>query len=77
MKIPTTPLIIAATIAIAIGPLFVGFFGPASDARWLLARAANEYQDGKPDQARKTLEKLRRRRRIFSSMPTFGNCVSR
>jgi hypothetical protein len=57
MKIPTTPLIIAATIAIAIGPLFVGFFGPASDARWLLARAANEYQDGKPDQARKTLEK--------------------
>lgn len=46
---------IVAVVAIALGPLFTGFFGPDWRARWLLARAANEYQNGNPDNAERTL----------------------
>lgn len=52
-----TLFIVLATCAVAFGPFCTGFFGPASYARWMLAQAANEYQNEKPDQAEKTITK--------------------
>ncbi len=57
MKSYRTPIMIIAVCAIALGPLFSGFFGPDGRARWLLAWAANAYQNGDPDNAERTLER--------------------
>lgn len=57
MKRYLTPIMIVAVCAIALGPLFSGFFGPDWRARWMLAWAANEYQNGDPANAEKALQK--------------------
>ena len=57
MKKHLTKVIIVAVCALALGPLFAGFFGPAWRARWMLAWAANEYQNGHPDEAETTLRR--------------------
>ena len=48
--------ILLATILLALGPIFVSQIGPAGQARWMVARSANEYQDGNPETAQKTLD---------------------
>ena len=57
MKKYLSTIIIVAVCALALGPLFAGFLGPAWRARWLLAWAANEYQNGQIDEAEKTLRR--------------------
>ena len=57
MKRYLTPAIIVAVCSLAIGPLFSGFFGPEWRARWILAWAANEYQNGHPEDAEKAIER--------------------
>jgi hypothetical protein len=52
-----TWFVVLATCVVAFGPLCTGFFGPASYARWMLAQAANEYENEQPDQAEETLAK--------------------
>lgn len=55
MKKYLTAVIIVAVCTLALGPLCTGFLGPAWRARWMLAWAANEYQNGHLDEAEKTL----------------------
>lgn len=55
MKTNLTTIIIAAVCALALGPLFAGFLGPDWRAKWMLAWAANAYQDGHPEEAEETL----------------------
>lgn len=57
MKRYLTSVIIVAVCALVIGPLFAGFFGPDWQARWILAWAANEYQNGHPEEAEKAIER--------------------
>lgn len=57
MKKHLTTVIIVAVCALALGPLCVGFFGPEWRARWMLAWAANEYQNGLPHEAEMTLRR--------------------
>ena len=57
MKKYLTAVIIAAACALALGPLCAGFLGPSWRARWLLAWAANEYQNGHLDEAEKSLRR--------------------
>jgi hypothetical protein len=57
MRKPGNFLIILATIALALGPLCIYFVGPSAQSRWVLAQAANEYQDGHLELASKTLER--------------------
>jgi len=67
MKKHLTKVIIVAVCALALGPLIAGFFGPAWRARWMLAWAANEYQNGHPDEAETT---LRRASELSSELAT-------
>ena len=55
MKKYLTAVIIVAVCTLALGPLCTGFLGPAWRARWMLAWAANEYQNGHLGEAEKTL----------------------
>ena len=57
MKKYLSTIIIVTVCALALGPLFAGFLGPAWRARWLLAWAANAYQNGQRDEAEKTLRR--------------------
>ncbi len=57
MKKYLSTIIIVTVCALALGPLFAGFLGPAWRARWLLAWAANAYQNGQLDEAEKTLRR--------------------
>jgi len=52
-----TPVMVVAVCALALGPILTGFFGPEWRARWLLAWAANEYQNGAPLDAEQTLKR--------------------
>lgn len=56
-KLQQTLLILIATVSLAIGPLCFQFFGPASYARWALAQAANDFDDGFPDRAHENIER--------------------
>ena len=57
MKNQLTPVIIVAVCALALGPLCTGFFGPEWRAKWLLASAANQFQNEQFDEAESTLER--------------------
>lgn len=57
MKKYLTTIIIVAVCALVLGPLFVGFLGPDWRARWMLAWAANAYQNGHPEEAEETLNR--------------------
>lgn len=57
MKKYLTAVIIVTVCTLALGPLCTGFLGPAWRARWMLAWAANEYQNGHLDEAEKTLRR--------------------
>lgn len=57
MQKPGNSLIILCVIAIVIGPLCVYCVSPSSQARWVLAQAANEYQNGDPLGAKQSLER--------------------
>ncbi len=57
MKKYLTAVIIVAVCTLALGPLCTGFLGPTWRARWMLAWAANEYQNGHLDEAEKTLRR--------------------
>ena len=67
MKKHLTKIIIVAVCALALGPLFAGVFGPEWRARWMLAWAANEYQNGHPVEA-ETM--LRRASELSSELAT-------
>jgi len=56
MKNQLAPFIILSVCALALGPLCAGFFGPEWRARWMLALAANQFQDEQFDEAEKTLQ---------------------
>ena len=57
MKKYLTTIIIVAVCALVLGPLFAGFLGPDWRARWMLAWAANAYQNGHPEEAEETLNR--------------------
>ena len=57
MKNQLTPVIIVAVCALALGPLCTGFFGPEWRAKWLLASAANQFQNEQFDEAESTLQR--------------------
>ena len=49
-------MILAAAIGLPVGPVIADYFGPATTARWMLAKAANEFDQGNVDEAQKLLE---------------------
>jgi len=49
-------LIILAAISLPVAPVVADYFGPATTARWMLAQAANEFDQGNVAQAQKLLE---------------------
>ena len=49
-------MILAAAIGLPVGPVIADYFGPATTARWMLARAANEFDQGNVLGAQKLLE---------------------
>ena len=49
-------MILAAAIGLPVGPVIADYFGPATTARWMLARAANEFDQGNVVEAQKLLE---------------------
>ncbi len=57
MKKYLTTIILVAVCALVLGPLFAGFLGSDWRARWMLAWAANAYQDGHPEEAEETLKR--------------------
>jgi len=73
MKNYLTPLIIIAVCALCLGPLFSGFFGPDWRARWMLAWAANEYQNGNPVEAEDTLKRAGEMSSLVATDPEFWN----
>ena len=56
MKNQLSPLIIISVCALALGPLCAEFLGPEWRARWILALAANQFQNEQLDDAEKTLQ---------------------
>ena len=71
MKKHLTKVIIVAVCALALGPLCTGFFGPEWRARWMLAWAANEYQNGQPEEAETTLRRASELSRELATDPEF------
>jgi hypothetical protein len=49
-------MILAAAIGLPVGPVIADYFGPATTARWMLAKAANEFDQGNVVEAQKLLE---------------------
>lgn len=49
-------MILAAAIGLPVGPVISDYFGPATTARWMLAKAANEFDQGNVVEAQKLLE---------------------
>ena len=49
-------MILAAAIGLPVGPVVADYFGPATTARWMLAKAANEFDQGNVVEAQKLLE---------------------
>ena len=49
-------MILAAAIGLPVGPGIADYFGPATTARWMLAKAANEFDQGNVVEAQKLLE---------------------
>jgi tetratricopeptide (TPR) repeat protein len=49
-------MILAAAIGLPVGPVIADYFGPATRARWMLAKAANEFDQGNVVEAQKLLE---------------------
>jgi len=49
-------MILAAAIGLPVGPVIADYFGPATTARWMLAKAANEFDQGNVVAAQKLLE---------------------
>lgn len=49
-------LIVLAAIALPVAPVIQDYFGPATAARWMLAKAANEFDQGNVAQAQQLLE---------------------
>ena len=56
MKNQLAPFIIVSVCALALGPLCAEFFGPEWRAKWMLALAANQFQNEQLDDAEKTLQ---------------------
>ena len=56
MKNQLSRFIIVAVCALALGPLCAELFGPEWRARWILALAANQFQNEQLDEAEKTLQ---------------------
>jgi tetratricopeptide (TPR) repeat protein len=52
----TNKLIILATISLPVAPVIADYFGPATTARWMLAQAANEFDQGNVEEAQRLLE---------------------
>lgn len=48
--------IVLAAISLPVVPVFMDYFGPATSARWMLAKAANEFDRGNVEEAQKLLE---------------------
>lgn len=66
-----TWFIVLATCSVALGPLCLQLVGPAAYARWMLAKAANEYQDNHPEEAEKTLAKAFKASSSITGDPEF------
>jgi tetratricopeptide (TPR) repeat protein len=49
-------MILAAAIGLPVGPVVADYFGPATTARWMLAKAANAFDQGNVAEAQKLLE---------------------
>ena len=49
--------LVLATIALPVVPVLSDYFGPSTYARWLLANAANQYDQGNVTQAQESLQK--------------------
>ena len=49
-------MILAAAIGLPVGPVIADYFGPATTARWMLAKAATEFDQGNVVEAQKLLE---------------------
>lgn len=49
-------MILAAAIGLPVGPVIADYLGPATTARWMLAKAANEFDQGNVVEAQKLLE---------------------
>lgn len=45
-----------AAISLPVVPVFMDYFGPETSARWMLAKAANEFDRGNVEEAQKLLE---------------------
>jgi tetratricopeptide (TPR) repeat protein len=48
--------IVLAAISLPVVPVFMDYFGPETSARWMLAKAANEFDRGNVEEAQKLLE---------------------
>ena len=66
-----TLFVIFVTCGVAFGPLCVELVGPAAYARWMLALAANQYQDANPEQAKETLKKAMDASSVLAADPDF------
>ena len=49
-------MILTAAIGLPVGPVIADYFGPATTARWMLAKAANAFDQGNVVEAQKLLE---------------------
>lgn len=52
----TNKLILLAAISLPVAPVIADYFGPATSARWMLAKAANEFDQGNVAEAQRLLE---------------------
>jgi len=71
MKNRLSPLIIISVCALALGPICAEFFGPGWRARWILALAANQFQNQQLDEAEKTLQSAAQLSAALTTDPEF------
>jgi predicted negative regulator of RcsB-dependent stress response len=50
-------LIVSAMVALPVAPVLLDYFGPSTYSRWLLADAANQFDQGNVKQAQESLDK--------------------